>query len=184
MPLFLTLAFAPTHHLWYDSAGKLWCAGIMIFECWLLVCNWNTGMLSHSPHCSSGSCAADARAVLPSDISHAAGRWQADKFSLLFVLSLLQQNCCSHLWHCVSCMCLYIQHVSVTDSVVSFHYCKFDVPYVMLYIGVFWISKMLNLAWLSSSSAYLLLRKSTVSNCLNVSAMPVTISPLHFTHCS
>lgn len=47
--LCLTLSLAPTHHVWCDSAGKLWCAGIMMFECWLLVCNWNTGMLSHCP---------------------------------------------------------------------------------------------------------------------------------------
>lgn len=42
-------SLTPTHHVWCDSPGKLWCAVIMIFEWWLLVCNWNTGMLSPHP---------------------------------------------------------------------------------------------------------------------------------------
>lgn len=43
-------------------------------------------------HSFSASCAPDVSAESPSDISHAAGRWRADKFTLLFVSAICHLN--------------------------------------------------------------------------------------------
>lgn len=103
--LFCTLALGPTHHLWCDSAGKLLCAGITIF--WVLASGVYLKQWDRNPNTSNANCATDIRVVLHSDISYAAGGWQADKFSVICAWF----TCSSNLWLCVSHLVLHVpQH--------------------------------------------------------------------------